>query len=128
MSKISKILMNNRVRVESDEVPLQRQLLNQSEVAQLLGHQILRDALKAGWIKPRARKPGSGFKAAKVIYARADVEDVENRILAGEYPHPLTAEEAEAMGITEAIHYSEQASRTPRHQPRTQGTNGDSKK
>jgi hypothetical protein len=67
-----------------------KQLYSQVEAAELLGHQVLRDAITAGWIKPRTVKKGrTKRKEAKVLYALADLERVQQRMLNGEYPEPL---------------------------------------
>jgi hypothetical protein len=64
-----------------------KNIFSQTETAERLGHQVLRDAVAAGWIKPRALKPGrTKRKAAKVIFAGSDIDRVERRILEGEYP------------------------------------------
>lgn len=66
-----------------------KQLLSQSNVAEILGPQVFLDAVAAGWIKPRAIKKGrTAYKNAKIIYALSDVREVEERILKGEYPQP----------------------------------------
>lgn len=57
----------------------------QAQAFRVVGQQVMRDALAAKWIHPRARKEGRG-RAAKVIYAVTDIRDIENRILGGEYP------------------------------------------
>lgn len=64
--------------------------ISQADAHRVLGQQVMRDAIAAKWITPRTRKMGIGGPA-KVIYAVTDVRDVENRLLAGEYPgHPAT--------------------------------------
>lgn len=66
-----------------------KQLVSKSEVIEILGHQVFKDASAAGWIKPRSIKKGrTDYKEAKVIYALSDVREVEERILKGEYPQP----------------------------------------
>ena len=59
-------------------------LLSRTEVERVVGPQIFKDALLAGWLKPRAAKRGTGKRTD--IYALSDVRDVEDRILGGEYP------------------------------------------
>jgi hypothetical protein len=59
-------------------------LLSRREVETILGPTRFKDALQAGWIKPRARKKGAGQQTD--TYALSDVRDVEDRILNGEYP------------------------------------------
>jgi len=63
-------------------------LLSRSEVEKVLGPQIFKDALLAGWLRPRAAKQGAGKRTD--IYALSDVREVEDRILAGEYPGQLS--------------------------------------
>lgn len=66
-----------------------KQLVSKSEVIEILGSQIFKDATAAGWIRPRSIKKGrTPRKEAKIIYALSDVREVEERILRGEYPHP----------------------------------------
>ena len=57
--------------------------MSQREASDFLLRQVFEDARMAGWLKPCARKPGGG-----VFYARADVEAVSARLVAGEYPEP----------------------------------------
>jgi hypothetical protein len=65
-----------------------KRLLSRSEVAERLGAQVLRDAIAAGWISPRAIKPGrTDYKASKIIFVLEDVLSVEDRIAAGQYPN-----------------------------------------
>jgi hypothetical protein len=67
----------------------QRRICSQSEARERLGVQVFKDALKAGWIEPRVIKAGkTKRKPAKILFAVEDVERVEDRILAGEYPVP----------------------------------------
>jgi hypothetical protein len=63
-------------------------LLSRREVESVIGPQIFKDALLAGWIRPRVSKLGMGKRTD--IYALSDVRDVEDRILAGEYPGQLS--------------------------------------
>lgn len=66
-----------------------RRLLTRTEGEEILGKQVFLDAVVAGWLKPRAIKRGATTrKNAKIIYALSDIRDVEDRILAGEYPEP----------------------------------------
>jgi hypothetical protein len=51
----------------------------------ILREQIFNDAERAGWLKPCATKPNLKDSPSK-LYSVADVQDVENRILLGEYP------------------------------------------
>lgn len=67
------------------EKQMTKLILSRAETAERLGAQVLRDALAAGWIKPRALKPGRA-KNLKVLFALVDIERVETRILKGEYP------------------------------------------
>jgi hypothetical protein len=59
-------------------------LLSRSEVEKVIGPQIFKDALLAGWIRPRVSKLGRGKRTD--IYALSDVREVEERILGGQYP------------------------------------------
>jgi hypothetical protein len=64
-----------------------RELITQSEAGKMLGAQILRDAVAAGWVAPCSIKNGrTKRKAAKVIFAFEDLQSVVKRILSGEYP------------------------------------------
>jgi len=58
--------------------------MSQSEVIEYLRRQIFEDAMACGWLKPCARKEGRGRDS--VFYAFRDVQEVSERIAAGEYP------------------------------------------
>lgn len=59
--------------------------LSQAEAILVLKRQTFDDAVKAGWLKPCAQRPTKGGEGTK-IYSSAAVQEVEDRILAGEYP------------------------------------------
>jgi hypothetical protein len=63
-----------------------RRLLNQAAVDERLGQQVRRDAEAKGWLKPCAVKRGKGRERATVFYSEADVAELEDRILQGDYP------------------------------------------
>ena len=63
-------------------------LLSRREVESVIGPQVFKDALLAGWLRPRAAKQGAGKRTD--IYALSDVREVEDRILAGQYPGQLS--------------------------------------
>lgn len=63
---------------------------SKAEAKELLRQQVFNDAVAAGWLKPVAKKPNLKDVDTE-IYAVADVQDVENRILRGEYPDPSKA-------------------------------------
>lgn len=56
----------------------------QSEVIEYLRRQVFEDATAEGWLKPCVRKEGRGRDS--VFYAFRDVQEVSQRIAAGEYP------------------------------------------
>lgn len=56
----------------------------QCEVIEYLRRQVFDDAVAAAWLKPCARKEGRGKDT--VFYHFGDVQDVNLRIAAGEYP------------------------------------------
>ena len=56
----------------------------QSEVIDYLRRQVFEDATAEGWLKPCVRKEGRGRDS--VFYAFRDVQEVSQRIAAGEYP------------------------------------------
>lgn len=56
----------------------------QSEVIEYLRRQVFEDAIAEGWLRPCVRKQGRGKDT--VFYNFADVQDVSQRIAAGEYP------------------------------------------
>ncbi|WP_198141202.1 hypothetical protein [Verrucomicrobium spinosum] len=60
-------------------------VLTQAEVIVLLTRQVFEDARSAGWLEPCCRKP-TARSEGREFYAVAAVEDVQNRMLAGEYP------------------------------------------
>lgn len=56
--------------------------MSQAEAIEYLKRQVFEDALKAGWLRECARKPGGG----SVFYAFRDVMEVSERIANREYP------------------------------------------
>jgi hypothetical protein len=81
-------VLNKRLSERIPADALMPRLWPQSWAMKRLGPQIFRDAQLAGWIKPRAEKKGVATRRAKVLYARSDIEAVEERMLNGEYPEP----------------------------------------
>lgn len=62
-----------------------KRILRQVDVFEMLSRQVAEDCMRAGWLKPRARKEGT--RTLK-LFAREDVHACEERILEGEYPTP----------------------------------------
>jgi hypothetical protein len=80
--------MTKRKNQMNKETTLRR-ICSRAEAAERLGTQVFRDAIAAGWLAPRVIKKGrTERKPAKILFAIEDVERVEDRILAGEYPVP----------------------------------------
>lgn len=69
---VSKLLPNARI-------------LTLADVYRLLGRQTADDAIEAGWLMPRCLKEVPRGPQRR-LFALSDVHDVEDRILAGEYP------------------------------------------
>jgi hypothetical protein len=67
-------------------MPRSRVFLKQSEVQDILGQTVFNDALRAKWLKPTVTKKGKKRANAMILYARADVVRVQDRMDAGEYP------------------------------------------
>jgi len=67
-------------------VPRNRIFLKRSEVEDLLGQTVLNDCLAAKWLKPTTIKRGKKRDNAMILFHRADVIRVEERMSAGEYP------------------------------------------
>jgi hypothetical protein len=65
---------------------LKSRIMKKSEAIRKLTRVIYTDAVKAGWLKPCAVKPGKNRPIASIFYRAEDVEAVENRILKSEYP------------------------------------------
>jgi hypothetical protein len=63
-----------------------RRLLNQAAVDARLGQQVRRDAETRGWLSPCAVKRGQRRERGTVFYSEADVAELEERILSGDYP------------------------------------------
>ena len=70
----------------TNRVPRSRVFLKQSEVQDILGQTVFNDAFAAKWLKPTVRKRGKKRANAMILYARADVIRVQDRMDAGEYP------------------------------------------
>lgn len=58
------------------------------EAISLLGRRLFDDARAAGWLRPRAVRPHGARGPIPAVYAVADLREVEDRVLAGEYPNP----------------------------------------
>jgi hypothetical protein len=71
---------------DTTTVPRNRAFLKRSEVEQILGQTVLNDCLAAKWIKPVTIKKGKKRANAMILFSRADVVRVEERLNAGEYP------------------------------------------
>jgi hypothetical protein len=67
-------------------VPRSRVILKQSEVQDILGQTVFNDASAAKWLKPIVRKKGKKRANAMILFSRADVLRVAERIERGEYP------------------------------------------
>lgn len=65
-----------------------RVFLKQSEVQDILGQTVFNDAIAAKWLKPTVTKKGKKRPNAMILYSRADVLRVQDRMDAGEYPYP----------------------------------------
>jgi hypothetical protein len=74
--------MTERIKI----MPRSRVFLKQSEVQDILGQTVFNDALRAKWLKPTVTKKGKKRANAMILYARADVVRVQDRMDAGEYP------------------------------------------
>lgn len=59
--------------------------MSQAEAILRLKRQVFDDAVAAGWLAPCSRKKSSKGKDS-IFYALAAVQDVELRIVGGEYP------------------------------------------
>jgi hypothetical protein len=70
----------------TNRVPRSRVFLKQSEVQDILGQTVFNDASAAKWLKPTVRKRGKKRLNAMILYTRADVLRVADRIERGEYP------------------------------------------
>lgn len=60
-------------------------ILSLADVYRLLGRQVADDAIKQGWLKPCCLKTVPRGPKRR-LYDLHAVRDVENRLLAGEYP------------------------------------------
>jgi hypothetical protein len=60
-------------------------ILTLADVYRLLGRQTTDDAIQSGWLRPRCLKEVPRGPQRR-LFALSDVHDVEDRILAGEYP------------------------------------------
>lgn len=60
-------------------------ILSSEDCKRILGSETFRDAVAAGWLRPRCEKPVPRGPKRK-LFDRLDIEAVESRILAGEYP------------------------------------------
>jgi hypothetical protein len=58
----------------------QSKIVKKSEAIRMLNRVIYQDAVKAGWLRPCAVKPGKVRPIASVFYRLEDVEAVANRI------------------------------------------------
>jgi hypothetical protein len=67
-------------------MPHNRVYLNQSQVQDILGQTVFNDAVRAKWLAPTVTKRGKKRANAMILYARADVLKVQDRMDAGEYP------------------------------------------
>jgi hypothetical protein len=67
-------------------VPHNRVYLKQSEVQDILGQTVFNDAIRAKWLAPTVTKRGKKRANAMILYSRADVLKVQDRMDAGEYP------------------------------------------
>ena len=67
-------------------VPRSRVFLKQSEVQDYLGQTVFNDCVAAKWLKPTVTKKGKKRLNAMILFSRADVIRVEERLNAGEYP------------------------------------------
>lgn len=63
----------------------QAQLMRQTEVIDLLTRSVFEDAVRLGWLHPRCVRETPKGRGTE-FYATTDVRDVEQRMLAGEYP------------------------------------------
>ena len=63
----------------------QSRILSQADVYRLLGRQIADDALLTGWLKPCCLKDVPRGPQRR-LFALADLQRVEDRLIAGEYP------------------------------------------
>lgn len=77
-------MMKQKKRTSSDVT--QPKIVKKSEAIRMLNRVIYQDAVKAGWLKPCAIKPGKNRPNASIFYRLEDIESVENRILKNEYP------------------------------------------
>jgi hypothetical protein len=64
----------------------QARTCSQAEAIQILRRQLFEDAEAAGWLSPCATKPNKKDAPSK-IYSVAEIQLVETRVLAGEYPN-----------------------------------------
>lgn len=67
--------------------PLERRLASAREAADVLGRGLFEDARAAGWLAPRCVKEAPRGPS-RAFYSVSDIREVEERILAGQYPLP----------------------------------------
>ena len=60
--------------------------LKRSQVEDHLGQTVTKDAIAAGWLKPKVSKKGTKRANAMILFSTADVLAVEERINQGQYP------------------------------------------
>jgi hypothetical protein len=63
----------------------QARTCSQAEAMDFLRPKLFRDAVEAGWLSPCCVAPNTVEDGSK-IYAVADLQNVEDRILNGQYP------------------------------------------
>jgi alpha-ketoglutarate-dependent taurine dioxygenase len=70
--------------------PPVRKIWRRNPTIRRLGRTVFRDVIAAGWLTQCAFKPSKGQRTsnASTFYALADIEEVERRLLSGEYPEP----------------------------------------
>jgi hypothetical protein len=70
----------------TNRMPRSRVFLKQSEVQDILGQTVFNDAIAAKWLAPTVTKKGKKRANAMILFSRADVIRVQDRMDAGEYP------------------------------------------
>lgn len=91
---MSALVMEGTVRWKPSRATLpQARLCTQAEAIALLKRQLFEDAIAAGWLKPCCVRQNKVDRPTK-LYAVKDVQAVEEKVLAGEYPNVKRGGEA----------------------------------
>lgn len=81
--------LKNIMKEKNPSAEHQSRIVKKSEAIRILNRVVYQDAVKAGWLKPCAIKPGKVRPIASVFYRLEDVEAVANRVRSedpNEYP------------------------------------------